>query len=296
MTESPTLLRRQLGRFLRECREATGMTIAIAAAEARLSATGLQRLESGHSKTPRTQAVRELCTIYELSSDEADKAVDLATKAAKADDEGVVTLGGMFSDAFNLYASMERSARRVITFQELIPGLLQTPAYARGLIGAYLRGGNLEELEHRVEARVARQVLVTRKYSPLRLEVLLHESALHRVIGSPRIMAAQLRQLAEVGKRANIVLRIQPFKAGCTWGKPPTPFVILDFGTDSRGNIVEPPVVYLDGSVSSDLYIDNHETVQRYHELAEDIQRTTLDEADSRSLLRQVAKEYDRDR
>lgn len=50
MNESPTLLRRQLGRFLRECREATGMTIALAAGEAQISATGLQRLEAGHSK------------------------------------------------------------------------------------------------------------------------------------------------------------------------------------------------------------------------------------------------------
>ncbi|WP_280399220.1 helix-turn-helix domain-containing protein [Nocardia carnea] len=297
MTESPTLLRRQLGRFLRECREATGMTIAIAAAEAQLSATGLQRLESGHARTPRTQAVRELCTIYEVSPDETDKAVGLATKAASADDEGVVTLGGMFSDAFNLYASMERSARRIVTFQELVPGLLQTPDYARNLISAYLlRTGNPAEVEQLVAARKARQVMVTRKYSPLHLEVLLHESALHRVIESPRIMAAQMRHLAEISKLPNVSLRVQPFNAGCTWGTLPSGFVVLDFGTDRRGNPVEPPVVYLDGAMSSDLYIENQQIVERYHELADDIRRTALDETNTRNLLRRRAREYDLDR
>ncbi|MFI9412707.1 helix-turn-helix domain-containing protein [Nocardia gamkensis] len=44
--ESPALLRRQLGRFLREAREGCGLTIAIAAKEVQLSFNGLQRLES----------------------------------------------------------------------------------------------------------------------------------------------------------------------------------------------------------------------------------------------------------
>lgn len=295
MTESPTLLRRQLGRFLRECREATGMTIVLAAGEAQISATGLQRLEAGHSKTPRTQAVRDLCTLYEVSPEETEKAVDLAIKAAKTDDEGVVTLGGMFSDAFNLYAGMERSARRMITFQQLVPGLLQTSGYARGLIESFLGDGSTEDIEQRIRTRLKRQVMVTRKYSPLQLEVLLHESATRHVIGSPEIMAAQMRQLAEVSKLANVTVRIQPFSAGSTWGMLPGGFVILDFGTDRRGNLIEPPVVYLDGAMSGDMYIENQEIVERYHGLAEHIQRTTLDEVETRSLLRRVAREYDRD-
>lgn len=127
--------------------------------------------------------------------------MDLAVKAAKPDDEGVVTLGGMFSDAFNLYAGMERSARRMITFQQLVPGLLQTPGYARGLIESFLGDGSTEDIEQRVRTRLKRQVMVTRKYCPLQLDVLLHESATRHVIGSPEIMAAQMRQLAEVSKR-----------------------------------------------------------------------------------------------
>ncbi|WP_028477881.1 helix-turn-helix transcriptional regulator [Nocardia sp. CNY236] len=295
MAKSPTLLRRQLGRFLRDRREATGMTIVIAAAEVQLSSAALQRLEAGRSKNPRKQDVRELCNLYEVDPEETERTVDLAIQAASNDDDGITALGGMFSDAFNMYAGMERSARSLVTFQELVPGLLQTPDYARGLIGAFLGEGRSEETEQRVTARMARQVIVTRKGSPLRLEVLLHESALHRVIGGPQVMDAQLSSLAEVSKRPNVILRVQPFNAGCTWGKPPSPFVILDFGTD-RGARIEPPVVYLDGSMSSDLYIEKQEIVERYHELASEIRRTALDEVDTRHLLRQTVREHYRDR
>lgn len=296
MAEPPTLLRRQLGRFLRDRRDATGMTIAIAATQVQLSSAALQRLEAGRSKNPRKQDVRELCTLYEVSPEETEKAVDLAIKAAAKDDGGVVTLGGMFSEAFNMYAGMERSARKMTTFQELVPGLLQTADYARGIISAGFLDRKPEEIEPRVSARMKRQLIVRRKYSPLQLEVLLHESALHRVVGFSQTMAAQMRELAEISKLPNVTLRIQPFKAGCTWGKLPGGFVILDFGTDNRGNLVEPPVIYLEGAMSGDLYIEKQEIVDRYYELAGAIRRTALDETSTRDLLRQVAREYDRER
>ncbi|GAA5067219.1 Scr1 family TA system antitoxin-like transcriptional regulator [Nocardia callitridis] len=92
-----------------------------------------------------------------------------------------------------------------------------------------------------MQVRLNRQIIVKRKARPLALEVLLHESALRRVIGNRRIMAAQLRQLAEVGKLPNISLRVHLYFAGSVWGLPATPFVILDYGTDQRGRPIEPP-------------------------------------------------------
>ena len=59
--ESPTLLRRQLGRFLREHREGQGLTIQDAAKDVQLSYNALQRLEAGRTINPRRQDVRELC-------------------------------------------------------------------------------------------------------------------------------------------------------------------------------------------------------------------------------------------
>ncbi|MEV0294394.1 helix-turn-helix transcriptional regulator [Nocardia sp. NPDC050710] len=292
--ESPTLLRRQLGRFLRETRERQGLTIQHAAREVQLSYNALQRLEAGRTVNPRRQDVRELCSLYEVDADETERAVGLASRAAAARDEGGITsLGGLFSDAFNMYVGMERSARTLVSYQELIPGLLQTADYARGMISAFFADGNEEDIERRVQVRLERQIIVTRKASPLTLDVLLHESALHRVVGGPKVMSTQLRRLAEMSKLPNVSLRVHPFTAGSVWGLPAIPFVLLDFGTDSKGQPVEPPVVYLDGAMSSDLYLERPELVRRYHEFAEAVRRTALDTTTTRDLFRQVARRFD---
>ncbi|WP_432278225.1 Scr1 family TA system antitoxin-like transcriptional regulator [Nocardia carnea] len=77
----------------------------------------------------------------------------------------------------------------------------------RGLIESFLGDGSTQDIEQRIRTRLKRQVMATRKHSPLQREVLLHKSATRHVIGSPEIMAAQMRQLAEVSKLANVTVR-----------------------------------------------------------------------------------------
>ncbi|WP_433600999.1 helix-turn-helix domain-containing protein [Nocardia sp. CA-135953] len=288
--ESPTLLRRQLGRFLRDQREIKGLIIATAAQEIQLSPAALQRLETGRPQKLRKQDVRALCELYEVDTDETEKAIDLAAQAAKNPD--ITALGGLFSNAFNMYVGMERSARSLITYHEQVPGLLQTADYAHALISAFYRDASPEEIGRRVAIRKTRQAMVTRKRSPLAMEVLLHESALHRVIGGPRVMATQLHELAELSKLPNVKLRLHPYSAGMTWGILHGPFVILDFGTDRNGKQVEPPIVYVEGRLSSDLYVERPDEVQRYHELADAVRAEALDEIGTRDLLRRVAREF----
>ncbi|WP_454194668.1 helix-turn-helix domain-containing protein [Nocardia sp. Marseille-Q1738] len=291
---SPTLLRRQLGRFLRERREASGLTIAQAAQEVQLSPAALQRLETGRPQKLRKQDVRALCELYEVDPEETEKAVDLAVQAARNPE--VTTLGGLFSNAFNMYVGMEQSARTLVTYQEQIPGLLQTADYARATFSAFPGYTSTDDIERRVEVRLRRQAMVTRKSNPLAIEVLLHQSALHRAMGGPLVMSRQLMHLAEVGKLPNVTLRVHPYSAGMTWGFLHGPFVILDFGTDRKGKQIEPPVVYVEGRVSSDLYVEKPDEVRRYYELADAIRADALDEIRTRDLLRQVAREYERER
>lgn len=295
--ESPTLLRRQLGRFLRDKRERQGLVIQDSAKLVQLSYNALQRLEAGRTVNPKRQDVRELCLLYEVDADETAQAIDLAARAAAAKDEdGVTSLGGMYSDAFNMYVGMERSARRLVSYEVQVPGLLQTAAYARALIGAFFYDSSPEEIERRVQVRLDRQVIVARKRSPLNLDLILDESALHRVVGGPGVMRSQLTQLAEVSKLDNVSLRIHPHSAGYPRGISHSSFVVLDFGTDSRRHPIEPPVVYLDGGMSNDLYIEKPELVRRYTEMVDHLRLTALDETTTRELLRRVAKEKYGDR
>ncbi|WP_245720367.1 Scr1 family TA system antitoxin-like transcriptional regulator [Nocardia uniformis] len=109
-------------------------------------------------------------------------------------------------------------------------------------------------------------------------------------------MTSQLKHLADLSTRPNVTLRVQPYSAGYTWGFQHGPFILLDFGTDTKNQQIEPPIVYVEGRLTSDLYVERLEDVQRYIELAEAIRADTLDEVRTRDLVRQVAREFDRER
>ncbi|QBS43846.1 helix-turn-helix transcriptional regulator [Nocardia sp. CS682] len=288
--ESPTLLRRQLGRFLRERRDETGMTMAVAAEAVQLSSAALQRLETGRPQKLRKQDVRALCELYGVDDEETKAAIGLAEQAASNPE--VTSIGGLFSNAFNMYVGMERSARTLTTYQEQVPGLLQTADYARATFSAFPGYDSSDDIERRVDIRLNRQVIVTRRVNPLAIEVLLHESALHRSMGGPRVMATQLKHMADMSTEPNITLRVHPYSAGMTWGFLHGPFVILDFGEGSK----EPPVVYVEGRLASDLYTEKQDEVRRYYELSEAIRSTALDETSTRDLLRQVARGFEGER
>ncbi|MEU1204211.1 helix-turn-helix transcriptional regulator [Nocardia sp. NPDC005825] len=288
-----TLPRRQLGRFLREEREKHGLTIDAAARLVDLSKSALQRLEAGRNQRIRKQDVRALCETYGVDIAPTAQAVELAEQAKVR--SWYHAFGGLFSDEFNMYVGLEASARRLLMYHEQVPGLLQTRDYARALIGEFYRNSVVEDIDRRVELRMKRQAIVTRRSAPLVLEVMLHESALHRVVGNRRIMAAQLRHLAEASKLPNVTVRIHPFAAGSTWGILHGQFVILSFEGKVKSGRAEPSVVYLEGGPSSDVYLEKAAEVARYDELASAIRATALGENETRDLLRRSAKEHERE-
>ncbi len=293
-TPSSTLPRRQLGRFLHDQRDANGFTIAAAAKLVDLSASALQRIEAGQTQKVRKQDVRALCELYGVDPGETDSAVDLATLARTQ--SWYHAYGGLYSDAFNMYVGLEAAARRLVTYHEHIPGLLQTPEYARAVIGAHPGFTDHDDIDRRVEYRRKRQAIVTRKVNPIELEVLLHESALHRVVGSRRIMAAQLRHLAEISKLPNVVLRVHPYDGGLTWGMPHGSFTVLTFEQKANGEAAEPPVVFMEGGPTQDVYLEKPEEVRLYSELAAAVRSASLDDRQTRELIRRVTKEFDCER
>jgi transcriptional regulator with XRE-family HTH domain len=288
-----TLPRRQLGRFLRDRRDANGFAIAAAAKLVDLSPSALQRVEAGQTQKVRKQDVRALCELYDVSADETRAAMDLAVLARAQ--SWYHAYGGLYSDAYNMYVGLEAAAQQQTTYHEHVPGLLQTPEYARAIIGAYPGFSSGDDIDRRIEHRLKRQAIVTRKRNPVMLEVLLHESALHRVVGSPRIMAVQLRHLAEISKLDNVVLRLHPYGAGMAWGMPHGIFTILSFGVSSRGDLVEPPIVFMEGGPAQDVYLEKPDEVRLYNELASAIRSASLDESQTRELIRRATREFERD-
>ncbi|WP_063047000.1 helix-turn-helix domain-containing protein [Nocardia pseudovaccinii] len=288
--EDSTLPRRQLGRMLRQHREAVGMTLAQSARLVEIGTTTLHRLEKGTADKIRVRIVQHLCEIYERSVEETTALKHLAEQAA------VKNWYAEYSDVlrgnFDNYIELEGAARHLFSYQELIPGLLQTEAYAASLMRNY----NLREpdgdLQRRVELRMKRQVIVKRKFQPVMLDVVLHESALRRVVGSPKVMSDQLRRVADASTWPNVEIPILPFSAGMPLGVVPGPFVIMDFGTDSKGRPVEPSIVYIESVVTANIYLQKQVDVDRYLQVSAALHDASLNPVDSRALLRKIAKEY----
>ena len=86
-----------------------------------------------------------------------------------------------FPASFRPFAGYEAEARSLRMFEHvLVPGLLQTPEYARAVLSTRPHTTS-DELESLVAARLARQVVLDRKDPPL-LWVVLDEGVLHRPV------------------------------------------------------------------------------------------------------------------
>ncbi|MFB7717434.1 helix-turn-helix domain-containing protein [Nocardia sp. NPDC056100] len=285
-----TLPRRQLGRYLREGRMQCNMTIAEAASMMEWSESKLQRLETGNAEKIRVLDIRELCRIYDFDDEFSSAVMGLAQQASvkswwhEYDD--------LIPEGFNVYVGLEASARSLVSYQpDLIPGLLQTTDYARVLISDYWPDAEGGDIDRRVQLKMRRQSLLTRKRNAASFTVIVHETALRRVVGSPRIMSAQLRRVADMSTLPTIAVRVLPFSAGVPIGHTVGPFVILDFGRDTVNRPVEPTVVYLENFLG-DLYLEKQAAVEKYRQAYQALQYSALDEASSRDLLRKAAKEY----
>ncbi|MFE2993927.1 helix-turn-helix domain-containing protein [Nocardia sp. NPDC059246] len=293
MSEGPassTLPRRQLGRYLRDWRIQAGLTIAEAAKLMEWGGSTLQRLEKGNADRIRTIDIQELCRIYGIPAEIAEGLKGLAQQAAVK--SWWHSYGDLIPENFDVYVGLEASAQQLSCYQsELVPGLLQTAEYARALNRLGYPEETVVEVDRRVQLRMQRQAMITRRMHPATIAMVLHESVLRRLVGGARVMAAQVRHLAELSTRSNVALRILPFAAGVPLGLSTGPFVILEFGCDSKGQPVEPPVVYVEG-FTGDLYLERQGDVQRYRRAQTGLERCALDVQDSRNLLRQVAKEY----
>jgi hypothetical protein len=121
---------------------------------------------------------------------------------------------GNFPSWFRDFVDLEAGATRIQAFEaQLVPGLLQTEAYAQ----AVLRAGRHPDVAERVAARLDRQRILSRSTPPL-LWAVIDEGVLRRCIGSPTVMQEQLKRLVEVATSPHIVLQILPYSSGAHAG------------------------------------------------------------------------------
>ncbi|WP_130799014.1 helix-turn-helix domain-containing protein [Streptomyces otsuchiensis] len=123
---------------------------------------------------------------------------------------------GSLLEGFPQYVGYEGRAVELRLYEiGIVPGLLQTPAYARVLADSAVRRGDItaEQGEERVDFLAERQAALTRSRPPTVMAV-MDESCIRRRVGGPEVMDAQLRSLLEFAELPNTVLQIAPFAMG----------------------------------------------------------------------------------
>lgn len=287
-TTGSTVPRRQLGRYLRELRNQTRLTVRAAATRFEWSEAKLWRIESGLTSM-RSLDVETMCKIYGAPPDVTEALMGLA-KETKARGWWH-SYGDVIPEGFDVYIGLEEAASRFAWYEsELVPGLFQTEDYARTVIRADMPGVDDAEIGRRVDVRIARQALLTRVTDPPVLQVVLNEAILHRPVGGEKVMVRQLERLLELGELPTVSLRVMPFSAGLHHGIMSGPFEILRFPLNGNGQETEPPTVYVDVFTGA-LYLDKPHEIDRYDTAFNNIWESSLDERASEDLITQVARE-----
>ncbi|MGW2636338.1 helix-turn-helix domain-containing protein [Streptomyces sp. NPDC001348] len=107
-------------------------------------------------------------------------------------------------------AQMEARAVELQLYDPLnIHGLLQTPAYARGLLLMRRPAYTEDEVERFIAARVSRKAVFEREPAP-ELSFVLEEWTLRRPLGGRELLLHQLEHLLEMGQLRNVELQVMP--------------------------------------------------------------------------------------
>ncbi|WP_067673505.1 helix-turn-helix domain-containing protein [Nocardia miyunensis] len=287
-----TLPRRQLGRALRDAREGAGFTLERSAQLMEMGKTSLGRIEKGQNDKVRLRDIETLGELYGLAAERVEElkalAQQMATKSWWQASRHLLFPG------YNTYLGLEAGASRLSFYQPLlVPGLVQTLSYAKSIERNYLPNETPDDIQRRVDLRIRRAAILTRHRSPVTAEFIIHESVFHTVVGSPAVMAAQARHVADMGTRPNVSVRILSLSASLPpEGVGVPPYIMLDFPADSRGFTAEPPIVYTEGAIGT-MFFEESDDVKRYREIHEAIKSAALEEKPSRDLLRQVARRHE---
>lgn len=175
-------------------------------------------------RVPDVEDVAALLVALDVKGDKRNEVLALARAAAESS-----YLATGVSEQLAAMLDNERRAKTILDWSPLlIPGMLQTSDYARGVFGTG------PEAETRVAVRMGRRDALTRR-SPIELVAIIHVSALLQNIGGAAVMAEQLEHLLKMAELPSVELLAVPNEAGWHPGLL-GPFVLYSF--ENRRSVV----------------------------------------------------------
>jgi transcriptional regulator with XRE-family HTH domain len=271
---SPAVRRRELGALLRELRMQRDLTVEQVAASMLCSPSKVSRMETGRG--PATlRDVRDLCDLYGVA--DAGSRERMMQLALEGKQQG---WWQAYDLPYSRYAGLEAEAVSIRGYQSsVVPGLLQTTAYARALHEVAAAKPAPDVIEQRVEARLIRQQLLTQE-NPPNFEEVVDEAALHRVVGGADVMRRQLDQLIEAHNLPNVIIQIIPFAVGAHPALESN-FKIVELPPPS------PDVVYVEGLVGS-FYLERPDELTSFKRVFSQLRAMALTPDESIRLIAKI--------
>jgi transcriptional regulator with XRE-family HTH domain len=257
--------------LLQQYREAKGMTITEASERLLCHPSKISRIESGQ-RAASARDVRDLGHIYGII--DGSSLAHLATLAREARQHGWWQDYDLQNQA---YVGLEAAAVRLSNFESsIVPGLLQTPDYARTIVRATRPELTPHQVEQTVQASVIRQNHA--RENNVDLCFVLDEAALHRVCGGWSVMRAQIDRLIEAVDLPHVVVQVIPFAAGAHLGVNSS-FVLIDFEQPRVSS-----VVFVEGLVGN-IYLEKGADLARYRKAFDHLRAIAASPADSLDIL-----------
>jgi transcriptional regulator with XRE-family HTH domain len=283
----PNLMRRRLGLALRTLRQRAGLNLVEASKRLGLSgASALSKIENGKQRVPASSLVRYF-EVYEVGDDRRRE--EIKKLAGMASSGRRTNLFNQYREAvlppFADYLDLEELASHTDLYaSEVIPGLLQTEAYAHALIaggGTYWR--TEREVRSFVELRMRRQV-VLRRDEPLRLWCVLDETTLRRTVGGKGAQVGQLRHLlATLDELPHVQVQVMPHAKGEHAGAGAGSYSIFRFDVGGPVVVVEP--------LTTSLYLEEDAHVGRYDVAFNLLRAEALGPRESRDFVQKIIEE-----
>ncbi|GII88435.1 transcriptional regulator [Sphaerisporangium siamense] len=278
---SPSLRRQRLGRELRRLRERADMIGEDAATRLGWSAAKVSRIET--AKTfPTLKDVEALLELYEADQVLRRELLDLRRSAAQKGwwDEYRSSLPEPTVELIDL----ESEAVELRNWEpQVVPGLLQTEAYARALFESWQPVIQIPPKwqRDRAAARMRRKQTLLLESNPVGFFAVFEDSVLTRQFGGPEVMREQLEHLIEISELPHVEMRI--LAQGTPPLMPTGPFLYLQFPDF-------PDVVYLEEYFGSRMVQDT-EQVFAYARAFDHLLNLALDEPTSRELIKKTLSE-----
>ncbi|MFJ9752902.1 helix-turn-helix domain-containing protein [Streptomyces chartreusis] len=279
----PTLRRRRLGGELRRLRNQAGVSIDAATEAMGWDPSKLSRIENAKAHLP----VKDVALL--LSQYNVDEPAVIAALEGLAQDANKTgwwtTYGSVVADGYKDYIGLEEDAESAhIYAQGIIPGLLQTGAYAREIIagtGPHLTPDDVSAL---AEVRKKRQAILTdgsRPNGSLKLWAIIHEAVLsYRSAARPILMREQLRHLLDMSDLPNMTIQVMPRDAPAHPGMA-GPFHVVRFPAPW------PMVINLE-NLRGGCFVEGTDEVKAFESAFELIVAAALPVDDSRETIKKI--------